>query len=322
MQGFYSGSERVLPRFADVNQTQNHMKTFSMLGVLLFMLNTVFAQVSGNANYKQKVYIPTQNIGQNNFDKGYGSDQSFTINIKGLYNVSSNAYVAVFSLTQLGKTVKEVNQLIDDRLNKVKAGIKQISGLELHLDMISFVPQYEFQKDKKAFNKPPTYNETPQGFEIKKNIHIKYQQPNQLNQIIAVCSKAGIYDLVKVDYFSENLSKIKNTLRDKVIAQFKKKLNNYQQLLGVDLDLQNYQRQLADGFKIVYPVEMYHSYQAYSSAPLYVPSSNQVNRVRKTTTKYYQPIIDKEFDVVIHPVVHEPVIQVMYQLRLTLKKKT
>lgn len=294
------------------------MKTLLIFGALILISQIPFSQNAGNVAYNQKVHIPTQNIGNSNLNAGYGSDDNFTISIKGLHNVKTSAYVAIFSLTQSGKTVKEVNKLIDDRLGKVKGKIKQIAGLNLHLDMISFVPQYEYEVEKKVFSKR-TYHEIPKGFEIKKNIHIRYKQPGQLNKIISVCAEAGIYDLVRVDYFSENLSDIKNNLRTKVIAQLKQKLSNYQLLLGADM--KDYKRQLADGFKIVYPIEMYNTYQAHSSSSIHVRRNAKVNQINKTTTQYYQPIFDKEFDLVINPVINQPVIQVMYQIRLTLKKE-
>ena len=317
LQRFYTNSEHTVFRFAAVNQTQHSMKTILMLNAFLLISNILFAQVAGNANYNQKVRIPTQNIYDNNLNAGYGSDKNFTLILKGLHNVKTSAYVAIFSLTQSGKTVKEVNKLIDSRLDKVKSGVKQIAGAVLHLDMISFVPQYEYEVEKKIFSKK-TYHEIPKGFEIKKNIHIKYTQPSQLNRIIAKCAEAGIYDLVRVDYFSENLVNIKRNLRAKVIAQLQQKLLNYQGLLGVDM--KGYQKQLADGFKVVYPVEMYHTYQAHSSSSIHVRRNAKVNQINKTTTQYYQPIVDKEFDLVINPVITEPVIQVMYQVNFTLKK--
>jgi hypothetical protein len=35
---------------------------------------------------------------------------------------------------------------------------------------------------------------------------------------------------------------------------------------------------------------------------------------------YYQPVMDKEFDFVINPVVFEPVIQVMYEVKILVKR--
>ena len=67
--------------------------------------------------------------------------------------------------------------------------------------MISFVPVYQYETEKKVFNRK-TYNEVPAGFELKKNIHIKFSDPEQLNEFISILSNYEIYDLVRVDYFS------------------------------------------------------------------------------------------------------------------------
>ena len=45
------------------------------------------------------------------------------------------------------------------------------------------------------------------------------------------------------------------------------------------------------------------------------------NDAKKKITKHYLPIIDKEFDFVVNPVIAEPAIQVMYQINIALSKK-
>src|SRR5690606_11661515 len=76
--------------------------------------------------------------------------------------------------------------------------------------------------------------------------------------------------------------------------------------------------QLADGYSVKYPTEMYQSYQVYTSSSLNLSKKANVNHSEKSTTLYYQPIIDKEFDFVINPKIVEPVIQVMYEIKFKL----
>ncbi|MFC3158755.1 hypothetical protein ACFOEQ_09625 [Chryseobacterium arachidis] len=63
---------------------------------------------------------------------------------------------------------------------------------------------------------------------------------------------------------------------------------------------------------------MYKSYEAYNSSSLALTKFANVNQAAKSVTSYYQPVLDKEFDFVINPVIHEPVIQVMYEIKLTI----
>ena len=85
--------------------------------------------------------------------------------------------------------------------------------------------------------------------------------------------------------------------------------------------LDSIDKSINDGFKVVFPVEMYKSYQAYNSSSLNSKKSESANYADKSSTLYYQPIIDKEFDFVINPVVFEPVIQVMYEIKVRIKKE-
>jgi hypothetical protein len=66
---------------------------------------------------------------------------------------------------------------------------------------------------------------------------------------------------------------------------------------------------------------MYKSYEAFSSTSLNLKKSTNVNASDKSTTLYYQPIIDKEFDFVINPVILEPVIQVMYEVKIVINRE-
>jgi hypothetical protein len=70
---------------------------------------------------------------------------------------------------------------------------------DVFTDMLSFVPVYEIETTRKLFSK--TYQEVPAGFEIQKNIHIKFTDARILDQLVTAAAKEEIYDLVKVDFF-------------------------------------------------------------------------------------------------------------------------
>lgn len=284
-------------------------KTITLLVVLLLNL-PVKAQVSGNANYQSQIKYY-----DNNINISYPSSADLFVNVKGLANIKADAYVAIFNVSQVGKTTEEVNTLMDVRINQSLSQFKNKAGIETYVDMISFVPVYEFQTEKKLFSKT-TYNEIPTGFELKKNIHIKYRNPNDLNAIIAALSSSEIYDLVRVDYFADSLETTKKMLMAKAKVILQEKMKTYQSILGSKLD--SVERQLTDGYKVMLPVEQYKTYQAYNSSSLDLKKAANVNQADKSTTLYYQPIIDKEFDFVINPIILEPVIQVMYEITVKL----
>jgi len=284
---------------------------FSILFSFLHQIS--FGQVSGNINYQNQV-----RYSENNIDLEVPLNSNVKVVVKGLANLTADNYVAIFSVNQVGKTTEEVNNLIDNRINQALTNLRTKPGLETFVDMISFVPVYEFEVEKKLFSKK-TYNEIPKGFEVKKNIHIKYKDPGLLNEIIAVLSNLEIYDLVRVDYFSEKIESTKLELMNKSKQILQAKIKNYKLILGSKID--SMEKKLVDGFKVVYPVEMYKSYQAYSNSDLNLRKSATVNQVEKSTSLYYQPIVNKEFDFVINSTILEPVIQIMYDITLEINRE-
>lgn len=279
----------------------------------MFFTQVLMAQVSGNINYQNQTRYPDSNI-----NISYPSNADLYISVKGMANVKADTYVAIFNLTQVGKTTEEVNSLIDGRIDQALNGIRSKNGVETYVDMISFVPIYEYEVEKKIFSKK-TYNEVPAGFELKKNIHIKYTDPNLLNEIIALLASAEIYDLVRVDYFSDEIETVKKDLMTKAKTILEGKIANYETLLSTKLD--TIEKHLTDAYKVVLPVEMYQSYQAYSSSSLNLKKRANVQQAAKSTTLYYQPIMDKEFDFVVNPTIIEPVIQVLYEVKVKVNRE-
>lgn len=290
------------------------MKQFFTILSILVCMSTVSAQVSGNVNYQTQIRYPDQNISIN-----YPANSNILMSVKGLANVKADQYVAIFSITQTGKTAKEVNELIDDRIQQALEPLLSSKVIDSsYIDMISFVPIYTYELEKKIFSKN-TYNEVPDGFELKKNIHISYSNPNALNSVISSFSIAEIYDLVRVDYFSNDLERIKTELHEKAKTVLSEKMNSYSDLLNINLD--SIEKHVSDAYRVVLPVEKYQSYQAYQNSLLKFKSSAKTKQVSKSTSLYYQPIMDKEFDFVMNPVILEPVIQVMYEIKLIVNRE-
>ncbi len=292
------------------------MKKLLTIVTTICITNSLFAQVAGNISYQNKrsYYRVGSNV-------SLPENSNIYVSIKGLANVKADSYVAIFSVIQAGKTTEEVNRLINERINKAIGNFKTREGVEVFVDMISFVPMYEYEAQKKLFSKT-TYNEIPAGFEIKKNIHIKYSNPNFLDEVISVFANNEIYDLVRVDYFSNNIEKVKKELMTKAKVVLKERLSNYKSILSVNLD--TIKKNINDGYKILLPAEMYDSYQAYQSfgnSYLQVRKTKEVHQTSKSTTPYYKPVTNKEFDFVINPTILEPVIQVIYELKLTVVRE-
>ncbi len=291
------------------------MKTRLMIMLNLLSL-ILFAQESGNANYGGNNYSVNQASTQLTT---YGNQNEMVILIKGIYNEKATSKLAVFSVLQLGKSAEEATDLMDERINAVKSQLKVFkSDLEIVTDMISFVPVYGFEEEKRFFN-PKTYNEKPSGFELRKNLIIKFKETDDLNQILKICARHEIYDLAKVDYVSTNHEKIRDEIQAKAMEEIKVLLANYSSIMNVNLEQK--EKILQEGYNIIYPMENYRDYQAYSQASLSLGKGETVNRITKNTTQYYNAVLPKPHTFVMNADITEPTMQYIYDLTVTIRLK-
>jgi len=120
--------------------------------------------------------------------------------------------------------------------------------------------------------------------------------------------------MVRVDYFSKEIEATKRNMMNRAKEILLEKTKNYEDILTVALDTNI--RQMSDNYTVMMPQELYQSYQAYSSSSLKMKKSAEVKQTTMSKTHYYQPIVDKDFDFVLNPVIMQPVIQVMYTVKL------
>lgn len=283
-----------------------------LIGLGLFGL----AQESGNANYGGNSYTVNQ---ASTVQTTYGNQNEMIITIKGIYNEKATSKLAVFSILQLGKTAEEATDLMEERINLVKSQLKTFKQeIDIVTDMISFVPVYKFEEEKRIFN-PKTYNEKPSGFELRKNLIIKYKETDDLNQILKICAGQEIYDLAKVDYVSVNHEKIRDEIQKKAMEEFKILLANYSSIMNIDLTQK--EKIIQEGYNIVYPMENYRNYQAFSQASLNLGKGENVNTLAKNTTQYYNAVLPKPHAFVINADITEPAMQYVYDLTVTIRLK-
>ncbi|HEX8575730.1 MAG TPA: SIMPL domain-containing protein [Flavobacterium sp.] len=293
------------------------MKANLTLFMLFFLVaNTAKGQESGNANYGNNKYYSNQ---VSTIQTTSSTQDEMIITIRGIYNERATSKIAVFSILQLGKTAAETTSLMDERITDVINQIQQFNKeIEVVTDMISFVPMYEYEVEKKIFN-PKTYNEKPSGFELKKNLIVKYKTHNAFDKIIAICAKQEIYDLAKVDYTTNNFASIKDQLQNRAIEEFKKTLSNYSLIMNIDLTKK--EKIVQEGFNVSYPMESYQNYQAYSQANANFDKKNVINNVVKNTTQYYNSVPVKSHTFIINPEIASPAIQIFYDLTIRIKLK-
>lgn len=280
------------------------------------MGNAVYAQESGNANYGNNRYTAPQ---QSVYPVTTGSMDEMTITIRGIYNERATGKIATFSILQVGQTAEETTGLMDERIAKVLADIQLFDKtVEVVTDMISFVPTYAYEAEKKIFN-PKTYNEKPTGFELKKNLIIKFRNASDMDKVLAACAKQEIYDLAKVDYVTSDYDQIHDAMQNKAIEEFKQKLANYSMIMNTDLTKK--EKIIQEGYNVTYPIESYRSYQAFSSANVNARQKEIVNTVTKNTTQFYDKVPLKQHTFIIGADITEPTIQVFYEMTVRIRLK-
>lgn len=306
------------------------MRPVSIFLVLCLYSSIIQAQQSGNRNYKGNVnynndyndsYNTSNQVSQEVLPEAtIKGEQLVELDVHILSNQQADSYVAIFNLTQMGKTVEETNKLLTDRYNGFAQELQSVGVPKdaIYLDMVTFVPLYEYEKEKKLFSK--THNEVPKGFEMQQNVHIQYKDVSMMNKIMGVAAKYEIFDLVKVDYAVDDQETIYLEMREKAVNHLVKEIELYVDKLGVDLE--SGYRVVAEDKKVIFPLDRYSSYNAFSNVSLgALPDKGKVRDMYKPKTMYYDKVASDKFDVVINPTVLKPAVQFMYHMKIQISVK-
>lgn len=291
------------------------MKNNLLLLFFLVVNQFLAAQVMGNYAEKQQTY---QNIVPNAQYRAvpkaafFISENQIEISINTLSNQKASAYTAIFSVTQAGKTADETNALLNARLDGFLADLKNIGILsaDIYVDMVNFLPKYEYDVSKKLFSRK-TYTEIPKGFELQKNIHIRYTNPTLLERIVTAAARQEIYDIVKVDYFVNDSEGIYSQLRETTF-KYLQKIESQYKTIGIRLDSAYIIS--AENAWVAYPINRYESYQAFSTQRIDADENSKVNSADKITSRFYNAVPANDYDIVINPEILEPAVQFSYNL--------
>jgi uncharacterized protein YggE len=273
----------------------------------------LLAQVSGN--YQHSTQQSLQSASRRPASSSaIAAPNEISVAVNGLANVVADSYVAWFNIIQVGETMESADQLMNARIAAFvdKCRDAGVDAGQISVDLVSFVPKFDIQTEVRFFSK--TYNEIPAGFELQKNVSIRYNQSDQLNFILSAAAASEIYDIIKVDYFVADFQKHLDDLRQKCLQELKTKKKVYE-AMGFQLD--TLKKAMNDNFNTVYPQTRYFTYQAFSRPSLAATkkkSSAQpaLTEVPKNTSKFYSPVDYDLYDIVVNPVVTEPVVQISY----------
>ncbi|MBK9981765.1 MAG: SIMPL domain-containing protein [Saprospiraceae bacterium] len=287
------------------------MKTKYYLISLLFctIWLTVYGQQSGNSVYGQG-YTKGKMPGKETL---YLSDSTFIIEASVLQNVIADGYVATFGLAEEATTLKECNEKIDKRIKDFTSQLTKmgVAKTDIYVDMTSQNKVYDYKITGEVAE------EYLQGFELKKNVIVKFNHISDLDQMVIMASNLEIYDLVKVDYIVNDLNAIHTQLLTAASEIISQKKTLYAALTNAHLSptAEIY----GDQFYSFYPDQLYASYQAFESGNISGSGYNNTyttKDARKSATYYYDKINYSGFDKVINPYVTEPAVEFVITLQI------
>ena len=293
--------------------------------VFITLLSTqLSAQVMGNYAVQRRAQGNAPVVSNANLNVQYRSVpkaasiignnvMEFTINA--LSNQQADSYTAIFSVLQFGKSAEQTNKGINSRINNFKQLLAErgIKAEDIYVDMVNFLPKYAYEESKKIFSKS-TYTEVPTGFEVQKNVHIRYRESGLLDEIITAAAQEEIYDIVKVDYFVDQPQNVYQELRQTAFDYLNQVKEQYK---GSGINLDSAYVISGENTWVAYPTNRYEGYQAFTSQRLPGSvSADKVSKAEKPYAQFYNAIAANDYDIVINSEILEPAIQFSYNFRI------
>ena len=319
--GYYKSENKAAPAAAYQSDDMEAVSGMAMASAKMSKRK----MVNNNAQWNYGDASATQgdlliNQVQNNLSSYYdGSD--FLVRVHVLYNAAPSSYMAIFHMNQAGKKVQDIDSLMSKRVAKLIAQSHSI-GLkkeDFYTDMIALVPIFE--KEKKTFGK--NYTQVPKGFEMQKNLHVRYKNAAQLDALFTLAAQCEIYDLIKVEYFFDSTEMANQILKNKAVQVLNQKLKNYKQM-GIALDT-NF-RMVQEQRHQYFPIDEYMPYQPMAVSTLEADENTDPNKTGSSmpvstqrTTMFYNQVSTDGFDAVINPSPLTPSIQFVYNLDVRYK---
>lgn len=221
-----------------------------------------------------------------------------------MINVKADSFVAVFGISVEGEDLEKARSRMAETLEAFRSNLRQ-AGVRPEDVKDDFVSQNRIFGFEVAGD---LAKEVVVGFEFKKTVSVKFDAIGRLESLAEAASKAGVFDLVKVDYVVTDLEGVRARLMKEASRIVKQKVSQLEGGLG--LKFGKPKQVYAQEFGTYYPTAMYSSYVAQESQQMLASRQNfNVQMARKPRTAFFDAMDASIFDVVIEPVVVEPVVQ-------------
>jgi uncharacterized protein YggE len=294
------------------------MRAFSLLLLAALAAAPCLAQASGNVNYSQGGGQARAEAAERakravSKDDAPPTATSMFVEASVLMNVAADEHVAVFAVQQECAAVPECNKKMDAVVASFVGSLAPL-GVRAEDTFVDFAAQnkiYGFQIMGSVAR------EELVGFELKKNVSVRFRDHKLLDQLVIAASRANIFDLVKVDYVVRDTAAVQERLMEEAARVVRRKAARYEKLFEVRLA--GPPQVYAERPSVHYPTELYDSYTAHESEGVeynYDRNRHTVQRARKGRTFFFNPLTADGFDAVVNPVVISPVVQFTLYLKV------
>ena len=245
-----------------------------------------------------------------------------------LMNVKADEFVAVFGVVKEATTVSEATTRMDATIAAFKEALRSLGVPESDL-YVDFVIQNRIYawvtatgtnalvsaladdgfggRGSARVIESATVREVLAGYEVKRNVSIHYRERSLFEKLLRAAARLEIHDLVKVDCIVRDIPAVQAQLREEAGRIIKDKVDLYRKL-GVPMS--DLPQIVLDNPSIYYPDEQYSAYTAAEAEAIAIDNSRVTAlRTRKSRTFYFNPLLGDGFDVVVNPVILEPVVQ-------------
>ncbi len=228
-------------------------------------------------------------------------------------NIKADEYVAMFGLSQEGRTIQECIRKLDPQIENFSGELKNIGfrSEDVMIDHTTQTRTYDYQI------KGTVANEKATGFIVKKTVSVHFKEKELMNKLMAAAAKSNVYDLVKVDYLINDATAVRERLFEESARIIKEKAGRYDKLLGLKFRSQIQITQ--EIYNTIFPAKSYDSYVAFESGNVSESAfsdRNRVNDARKDETFFFNTQDAGNFDYIINPIVTEPVVQFSLYLQI------
>ena len=289
-------------------------KNLLLLGLIFWSING-FAQMSGNQVYGQnnRYYNNSSSVNGQGIASSIRAitDSTITLSAKVLLKQLPDYYLVTIGASETAKTVKECNSKINKRIKGLTNSLTKLKVKEgeYYVDFIAQTMLYDYEIEGQQAS------QVQKGFEIKKNIIIKLNELAQFDDLIELCAKQEIYDIIKIDYRNSDINSIHQQMYKEAMTVIENKKNLF--LNAKEAALFTKSRLLSDRLYSIFPKNQYKQYQAFETSNVYYSyDSNYIRKeARKRNTFYYDEIDVSGFDKIING--ESPIVGIQYVIELT-----